>query len=376
MKFIVNSQALLRNLQTISGVVGTNHTVPILNNFLFELEADKLTVTASDLETTMMISMPLSEVNGEGTVAVPSRILLETLKTFSDIPLIFNINDENKAIEITAGEGKYKLAGENAEGFPALPEMENTTKTEISSYVLVNAINKTIFATGNDDLRPVMSGVFFGLSPEGITFVATDAHKLVRYKRLDAKSENEVSFIVPKKPLNQLKNILGARKEEVQVSMDYNDKNAFFAFDNLSIICRLIDGKFPNYEAVIPKENPNKMTVDRMGFLNAIKRVSIFSSQSTPQARLKIEDKKLTITAEDLDYANEAKERFTCNYEGEPMEIGFNSKFLLEMLNNVDTDEICIEMSHPTRAGILLPIGNQNADEDILMLVMPIMLNQ
>jgi DNA polymerase-3 subunit beta len=252
--------------------------------------------------------------------------------------------------------------------------LEDTTFIELSSSVLANAINKTIFATGNDELRLVLSGVFCELSPDDVTFVATDAHKLVRYKRMDTKSDNSVSFILPKKPLNLLKNILAS--QNIPVKVEYNRTNAFFSFQKINLICRLIDGKYPNYDAVIPTDNPNKLTIDRQLLLNSIKRVSIFANQSTHQIRFKLSGQELVLSAEDLDFSNDAKERLTCSYEGDDLEIGFNSKFLLEMLNNTDTDEVRLEMSAPNRAGILLPVNNENKDEDILMLVMPVMLNK
>lgn len=378
MRFIVQCPLLLRNLQTISGVLSTNSTLPILENFLFVLKEGSLVVTASDLETTMTVNIPLDNEtlseSEEGIVAIPAKKLLESLKTFPDIPLVFSINTQNFSIEISAGEGKYKLSGQNGEEFPQIPVLEDTTITEINSEVIASAISKTMFATGNDELRPVMSGIFCELTPDDITFVATDAHKLVRYKRSDAKAESSTSFILPKKPLTQLKNSL--QNKVTTVKIEYNSRNAYFSFDNIELVCRLIEGKYPNYEAVIPKENPNKLIVDRLSFLNAIRRVAIFANQSTHQVRIKMNGQEIIMSAEDIDYSNEARERLACTYEGEPMEIGFNSKFLQEMLNNIDNEMITIEMSQPNRAGILQPVDNDNKDENILMLVMPVMLNQ
>ncbi len=378
MRFIVQSQLLLKSLQTVGGVLNANSTLPILENFLFEFNGENLVVTASDLETTMTVKIPLDkETLGEaqeGKMAIPAKKLLESLKTFADIPLVFNINEETFMVEITAGEGKYKLSGQNADEFPQIPVLEDTTKLEINSSIIANAINKTLFATGNDELRPVMSGIFCELTPDDITFVATDAHKLVRYRRTDAKSESSASFILAKKPLTQLKNSL--TNKDIPVMIEYNQRNAFFSFENIELVCRLIDGKYPNYEAVIPRENPNKLVIDRISFLNSIRRVAIFANQSTHQVRLKLSGQEIIISAEDLDYSNEAKERLTCSYDGEPIEIGFNSKFLQEMLNNIDNEMVRLEMSQPNRAGILMPMDNENKDEDILMLVMPVMLNQ
>ena len=374
MKFIVSSTLLLKQLQAIGGVINSNNTLPILDNFLFELDGDGLTISASDLETTMTTKVAVSMSEKNGSIAIPAKILLDTLKTFPELPVSFTIEPKTTfAVEISAGEGKYKLTGHNSDEFPKIPTLENFSSIDISSEVLAKAINKTLFATGNDELRPVMSGVFCQLSPENLVFVATDAHKLVRYKRSDAKSEEVSSFILPKKPLNQLKNLLS--HEDGKVKIQYNTTNAFFEFGNFNLICRLIDGKYPNYEAVIPTENPNKLTIERIPFLNAIKRVSIFSNQSTHQVKFKISGKELTLSAEDLDFANEAKERLTCQYDGEDIEIGFNSKFVLEMLNNIDNSEVCLEMSVPNRAGLLIPVNNDNKDEDLLMLVMPVMLN-
>jgi DNA polymerase-3 subunit beta len=372
MKFIVSSTTLLKQLQNISGVLNSSNTLPILDNFLFEIDKGEMLVSASDLETTMSTRIAI-KAETPGSIAVPAKLLLETLKTFPETPLSFNVDTKTFGIEISAGEGKYKLTGHNGAEFPKVPPIEASNSLEINSYTLAHAINKTLFATGNDELRPVMSGVFLQLSPENLTFVATDAHKLVRYRRTDAHANSGSSFILPKKPLNLLKNILSS--EEGPVKIEYNNANANFSFNNVNLICRLIDGKYPNYEAVIPKENPNKLTIDRVAFLNSIKRVSIFSNKTTHQVRLKITGSQLNISAEDLDFANEANERLNCSYTGEDMEIGFNSRFLIEMLNNLPTTEVNMELSAPNRAGILLPANNDVEGEDVLMLVMPVMLN-
>lgn len=372
MKFIVSSTTLLKQLQNISGVLSSSNTLPILDHFLFEIEQGEMTVSASDLETTMTTKVAV-KADKTGSIAIPAKLLLETLKTFPETPLSFTIDTKTFAVEISAGEGKYRLAGQNGAEFPRVPALESANSVEISSFTLANAITKCIFAAGNDELRPVMSGVFFQLSPEHTTFVATDAHKLVRYRRSDTVSSSAASFIVPKKPLNLLKNILAS--EDVPVKLEYNNTNAFFALNNITLICRLIDGKYPNYEAVIPSVNPNKLTIDRAQFLSSLKRVSIFSNKTTHQVRLKIAGSQLTISAEDLDFASEANERLNCSYNGEDMEIGFNSRFLIEMLNNLSSEEVNLEMSAPNRAGILLPTAKENEHEDILMLVMPVMLN-
>jgi len=373
MKFIVSSSLLLKQLQAISGVLSTNNTLPILDNFLFELADSEIKISASDLETTMTSRINVDMAEGEGSVAIPAKILIDTLKTFADIPVTIDIDPGNFGVTLTAGEGKYRLAGQNGEEYPQVPPIEEASSVSIDADILYQAISKTIFAASNDDLRPVMAGVLCELSPEGTTFVATDAHKLVRYRRLDVTSQEATSFILPKKPLNQLRHTLVSGEDNV--SIEYSETNARFTFKNIIMTCRLIDGKYPNYSAVIPSNNPNKMTVERQPFLNAIKRVSIFSNQTTYQVKFKIAGSELTLSAEDLDYSNEAKERLTCHYEGTDLEIGFNSKFMVEMLNNLESEQVMVEMSEPNRAGLLSPMGNENKDEEILMLVMPVMLN-
>jgi DNA polymerase III subunit beta len=374
MKFIVSSLKLLRSLQALSGVLNSSNTLPILDDFLFDLVDGNLRITASDLETTMTISVTPDMVEGTGQVAIPAKLLLDIMKTFPDVPITFQIQSDTLSIELYAGEGRFKLSGHKSDEFPQLPVLENPVTMQLNSELLVSAFEKTIFATGNDELRPVMSGVLCDMGEEYMTFVATDAHKLVRYRRLDAKTKNSAAFILPKKPINQLKNLLSGKDEMVELS--FNPTNALFRFTNITMVCRLIEGRYPNYEAVIPTHNPNKLTIDRVSLLNSIKRVAIFANQSTHQVRFKITGQELQLSAEDLDYANEAKERLSCNYEGDDMEIGFNSRFFIEMLNNLDQDEIKLEMSAPNRAGILFPVGNENEAEDILMLVMPVMLNQ
>ncbi|MBI9037784.1 MAG: DNA polymerase III subunit beta [Bacteroidales bacterium] len=374
MKFIVSSSTLYKNLQALSGVLSSNNTLPILDDFLFELDGQRLSITASDLETTMKVSLMLENAEESGVVAIPARILLETLKTFADIPITFSINQETLGIEISAGEGKFKLSGHNSDDFPQTPQLEDTTTITVDASVLVNAFNKTIFATGTDELRQVMLGVFCEITPEDITFVATDAHKLVKYRRTDTFSDSSASFILPKKPINNLRNILS--DDDTKVKIEYNQTNASFIFENVILICRLIDGKYPNYEAVIPIENTKKLIIGRTDLLTSIKRVALFANQSTLQVRFSISGKELILTSEDLDFSNEAKERLTCNYTGEDIQIGFSSKFLQEMLSNIDTEQVCLELSESNRAGLVLPVDNPREHELILMLIMPVMLNQ
>jgi DNA polymerase-3 subunit beta len=372
MNFITSSTSLLKHLQSISGVLSTSNTLPILDNFLFEIAEGQLTISASDLETTMRTSMNV-EANESGKIAIPAKLLLDVLKNLPDQPCTFSVDNTNFSVEIAYDNGKSKMVGFNGDDFPRTPSIENSSVIKISGDIISKAINKTLFATGNDDLRPVMSGVFCQFTPQDITFVATDAHKLVRYRRTDSEATGSSSFILPKKPLNLLRSNLTGEEE---IQLEYNESNAVFTFNDIVLVCRLIDGKYPNYEAVIPKENPNVLTIDRLQFLSSIKRVSIFANKTTHQIKLKLAGSELSLSAEDVDFSNEANERLTCNYDGEDMEIGFNSRFLMEMINNMDTPEVRLEMSEPNRAGLLMPAVKDNEHEDVLMLVMPVMLNR
>ena len=371
MKFIVSSTYLLKQLQVLGGVINNSNTLPILDNFLFELNNNALTVSASDLETTMASVLNV-ESDNQGQVAIPAKLLLDTLKTFPQQPLTFVV-ESNNTIEISSNHGKYALAYSSSDEFPKTIALDNPSQTIVPSEILSTAINKTIFAAGNDDLRPVMSGVFFQFSTEGLTFVATDAHKLVKYSRTDVQANETAEFIMPKKQLNILKAILATSEEQVKI--EYNDSNAKFSFGDTELVCRLIDGKYPNYEAVIPKENPNQLTINRNQFLNSVRRVSIFSNKTTHQIRLRIAGAELNISAEDIDYSNKAEERLTCDYQGDDIQIGFNSRFLSEMLSNITADDVQLEMSLPNRAGILTPVDGLEQGEQVTMLVMPVMLN-
>ncbi len=373
MKFIISSTTLLRSLQKISGVLSTNSTLPILEDFLFALEGETLTITASDLETTISVMVTPEKADDAGSVAIPARQLLDIMKTFPEIPVTIISDSETLNVEILAGEGKYKMIGQSADEFPQVPELENTKKVTVNGAMLVNAFNNTLFATGNDELRPVMSGVFCEINEDDLTFVATDAHKLVRYRRNEVKSETGDSFIFPKKTLSLARHIIPDDNEE-EVILEFNNTNATFKFDDILMVCRLIEGKYPNYNAVIPNENPFKLTIGRQSLLNALRRVSIFGSKSTHQVRFKISGKELVLSAEDIDYSSEGKERLTCSYEGEDIEIGFNSKFMQEMLSTLTCENITLEMSAPNRAGIIKPEDSEDENEDILMLIMPVML--
>lgn len=374
MKFILSSLKLLKAVQSLAGVINSSNTLPILDDFLFNISDNELRITASDLETTMIVTIQPDLVEGTGEVTIPARLLIDILKNLPDIPVSFNIDETTLAIEITTGEGRYKMVGHKSDEFPQVPVLEEASQWEIPADVLACGFEKTVFATGNDEIRPVMTGVFMEMTNNGLNFVATDAHKLVRYRRLDIKTDVLASFIVPKKPINQLKTALAGKADETVV-VEFNKTNASFTMSGFQLVCRLIDGKYPNYETVIPKANPNKLTIDRQLLLSAIRRVAIFSSKATHQIRFKITGQELVLTAEDLDYYNEAKERLACNYDGSDMEIGFNSRFFQEMLGNLNQTEVLLEMSAPNRAGLIIPVDNQNADEDILMLLMPVMLN-
>jgi DNA polymerase-3 subunit beta len=372
MKFIVNSSYLLKQLSNINGVITTNPVVPILENFLFEIEKSNLTVTASDLQTSMITEITV-ESKEKGNIAVPARILLDTLKNLPDQPVTFSIDEATYSIEISSDNGRYKLSGENATDFPKVPSVSNDFSASVSSEVLARAVNNTIFATSNDELRPAMTGVYMNLGEKNATFVATDGHRLVRYRRTDLKSENGNSIIIPRKALNLLKATLPT--ENTDVSIDFNMSNAFFKFGNIRMICRLIDERFPDYENVIPASSTIKMTINRLDFLGSLKRISIYANKTTHQVRLKITGSELQVSAEDLDFSNEANERLSCEHEGEDIEIGFNAKFIVEMLSNLDTDQIRLNMSAPNKAGVITP-AEKEKNEDILMLVMPVMLNQ
>ncbi len=378
MKFIVNSQQLLKQLQSLSGVLTSNNTMPIINCFHLHLEEGALTVKTTDLSTTLVARMEVETGRMEKAeeVAIPSKMLLEILKSFDDVPVTFSVDPQSHAIELSSGQGEYHLAGMDADTYPTMPTAEGTATVVMSCEALVNAINKTYFATSNDEMHQQMSGIYCEMTPDGVTFVATDAHKLVRYRRRDVTSDVSTNFILPKKPITIVKNILAARKEEGDVTIEYNNTNLFITFDNFYIVCRLVDGRYPNYEAAIPKDNPNKLVIDRQSFINTLRRVSIFASEATRQVRLSISKDQMTISAEDLEFSNNAKETMPCQYEGDPMDIGFNAKFLTEMISNLDSEQVMLEMSHPSRAGIIFPYGEdtEGKQDDILMLVMPVML--
>lgn len=371
MRFVVSTTQLLKKLQLIGGVISSNTVLPILEDFLFDIDKGKITVYATDLETSMSTTLEV-EAKESGKVAIPAKILMDTLKTLPEQPLTFSYDDKTFAVEISSSTGKYKLAGENPEDFPKIPNPEDATEAGIPSEVLGKAIAQTLFAASNDELRPAMTGVYFQMEPDGMTFVATDASKLVKYSRKDVKVDKASSFIVPKKALQLLKGSMPS--EETRVAISYNASNAFFVFNDTQLICRLVDAKYPDYNAVIPTDNSNLLTVNRTDFLGTLKRVSIFSNKTTHQCVLNITGSELKVSSQDLDFSNEAFERINCTYDGGDLEIAFNARFLIEMLGVLDTEEVKMELSTPTRAGILVP-GEADDNEQLIMLVMPVMLN-
>lgn len=375
MKFIVSRDVLYKNLSAISGVLGNNSTMAILDNFLFTVKDKTLTLTASDLDSTMTAVIDLTDVEGECCVAVPSKILLETLKLVSENPIIFLIDEANNEVKYTVANGEYEAPCYPGNEYPQIPVMENAKSFEMDPNILQRAISKTLFATGNDELRPTMMGVLCELSSDYITFVATDAHKLVRYRNTKITNEDSSSFILPKKPISHLKSILAGIEEPVKIEYSADTNHIQFSFGNLKLISSLKEGKYPNYENVIPQENPNTLIVNRDEFLRSIKRVGNYSNQSTFQVRVSLSEEGTSITAEDIDFSNKAVESIAGLYTGEKMDIGFNSKFLREMLDNMDGSEIRLEMSQPNKAALILPVEENTPEENLLMLIMPVMLN-
>ncbi|ANI90040.1 DNA polymerase III subunit beta [Arachidicoccus ginsenosidimutans] len=370
MKFIVSSSTLLKQLQQIGGVISSNTVLPILEDFLFEVSDKKLTVVATDLETVMRVQISV-ESNENGRFCVPAKILLDTLKALPDQPLTLNI-ESNFAIEITSDNGKYKIMGENPDNFPKDPSEENVNTFTIPSGVLLTAINKTLFAVSTDDLRPAMTGVYFELGKDNIQFVSTDAHRLVRYKRTSVSPDETSNFIVPRKPLNVLKNVLPDNEDELTVS--HTENHLFIKHKEISLICRLIDARFPDYKVVIPAENPYTLIINKAAFASALRRVNVFANKSTNLVALSISGNEIQLNAQDVDYNFEGNERLACQYNGEPLQIGFNAKFLSEMLGAINSDDVKMELSTPSKAGLIKPT-EQEEDEDLLLLIMPLLIN-
>ena len=373
MNFIVSSSYLLKNLNSISGVITSNPVVPILENVLFEIEGGNLLITASDLQTSVMVELQV-ESKEDGSIAIPAKILIETLKNLPEQPVTFSIDDQNYNIEINSDNGRYKLAGENSADFPKVPGVSDGYSSDINSDVLNSAVSNTIFSTSTDELRPAMTGVFFKLSSTGCTFVSTDGHRLVKYIRTDIKGDEvDHDMILPRKSLNLLKSILPTDNSS-DIKLDFNASNAYFSYDNIKMVCRLIDERYPDYDNVIPSDNSNIVSIIKSEILGSLKRISIYANKTTNQVRFKISGSEILISAEDLDFSNEANERISCEHDGDDIEIGFNAKFLIEMLSNIDSDKVILKLSEPNRAGLLIP-EDVNDNEDITMLVMPVMLN-
>ena len=374
MKFVVSSTELLKHLNAISRVISSKNTLPILDNFLLKLEGTTLMITASDLETTLITKIELENSEEDGLIAIQAKIMLDTLKEFPEQPLTFSIDPETLAVEILSANGKFSIVGHNGEDFPVLPKLsDNHHEISLPHDLLLTGINKTLFATADDELRPVMNGIYIELSPENITFVASDAHKLVRYKRSDVKYNDVASFILPKKPASLLKNLLP--REDSDVKLEFDEKNAFFSLSGFKMVCRLVEGKYPAYNSVIPLNNPNEMIADRVEFYTSLKRVSVFANQASSLVRLKLTPTELIVSAQDIDYAHSAVETIKCEYDGQPMEIGFKSTFLVEILSNLSSEDVKMKLSDPSRAGLLLPAEKEIDYEDVLMLLMPMMIN-
>ena len=372
MKFIVSSTGLFSRLQAISRVINSKNSLPILDCFLLELTDGTLSITASDSETTLSTSIETNEYDTDGRFAVNSKTILEALKEIPEQPLAFEVN-ESMEIIVKYQNGKYSLMGQNADEYPQSVNLgSNAVHVGLSVEVLTNGINRSLFATADDELRPVMNGIYFDITTEDITFVASDGHKLVRNKSYKARGNEKAAFILPKKPATLLKNLLP--KETGDVQIDFDDRNAMFTLENYSMTCRLIEGRYPNYNSVIPQNNPHRATIDRAAFVSGLKRVSVFSSAASSLIKLRLDMNTIQISGQDIDFSTSAEETLMCQYEGNQMSIGFKSTFLIDILNNISSQEVVMELADPSRAGVIVPV-EQNEDEDLLMLLMPMMLN-
>lgn len=373
MKFNVSSSKLFSQLQAVSRVINNKNSLPILDDVLFDLSGNELRLTASDGETTIRTSVEVEGVEGSGKVASGAKLLLETLKEFSEQPLSFTIDENNFAVSMVSQNGTYSFVGVNGNEFPEMPAAEtNPQGLTILSSVLQSAIEKTIFCTADDELRPVMNGIFFDIAEDKVTMVATDAHRLVRYINTEVKAGVAASFILPKKPASLLKNLLA--KEENDVHVTFGQKNARFEFGSTIVVCRQIEGRFPNYNAVIPQANQNIVTADRQTLLNACKRVAVFANNGTAQLRLALSENQIKISAQDIDFSTSAEEVISCDYNGTPMAIGFKAPFLIDLLGSIESTEVQLKLADPARAGLILPAENAE-NEDVLMLLMPMLLN-
>ncbi len=373
MKFVVSCTSLLSHLQTVGRVIASKNSVPILDSFLFELNGNKLTITAADVETRMVTSIEVSGVEGNGIVAIASRNLLDSLKELPEQPITFSINEDTMEIVIFYENGKYNFVGQKGDDYPQPKELKDSAVgLMLPAQLLLSGINRALFATADDELRPVMNGIYFDITTEHITFVASDGHKLVRFKTFEAKGSEKAAFILPKKPATLLKNILS--KESQNAIIRFDDNNAYIKLENFEMVCRLVEGRYPNYNAVIPQENPYKVTVDRQLFMNALKRVAVFSNPASSLVKLQLSTNAIVISAQDIDFSTSAEETIACVYDGTAMSIGFKGTYLIDILSNTPSPEVILELADPSRAGLVLP--SENADEeDLLMLLMPMMLN-
>ena len=374
MKFNVSSTKLFAQLQALSKVIAPKNSLQILEDVLFDLNGNALTMTASDGETTIRTTIDVENAEGQGKVASGAKLLLETLKEFPEQPLTFQIDDQNYAINITSENGTYSFVGANGNEYPEMPVSGSENgRIEFPAEVLLDAINKTIFCTADDELRPVMNGIYFDILEDKIVLVATDAHRLVRYTNTSISAPAAMSFILPKKPAALLKNVLS--KEEGNVMIVFGEKNARFEFGQSIVVCRQIEGRFPNYNAVIPQNNQNKVVVDRQTIINACKRVAVFANTGTSLLKLALSENQIKISAQDIDFSTSAEETIACSYTGAPMAIGFKAPFLIEILSSIASDDVILELADPARAGLILPAENE-PNEDLLMLLMPMLLNE
>lgn len=370
MKFIVSTGTLLKQLNIINGVIASKVVIPILEYILFEVEDGKLRIVGTDLEVSIQGIVPV-ESKENGKIAVPAKMIIDILKSLPEQPVTFTINEITNSIELTSDNGKYKITGEIADDFPKFPIIENALEYKVPAQVLLTGIVSTHIAISNDDLKPALTGMLVEMTGNGLNFVATDGNKLVKYSRKDLTSEDATSFILPRKALNVLKNSLSDTDTDVEIL--YNRVNAMFRIGDITIVCRLIDEKFPDYNSAIPVELPNKLTVNRNDFINSLKRLQIFANKTTYQVKFNISGNELQLTSQDLDYANEAHERLACEYEGEDMEIGFSSRFLIEMVSIIPQDEAVISLMAHNRPGTITP-AQQDENEELIMLLMPIVI--
>ncbi|MDR0795746.1 MAG: DNA polymerase III subunit beta [Tannerella sp.] len=373
MKFDVSSSSLLARLQSISKVIVSKSTLPILDSFLFQLQDNKLTITASDPETRLVTTVDVMNVEGEGLFAVSAKILLEPLKKLPEQPLTFSINDDNLEIFIFFENGKYNFIGHNGDTYPQpKPLGDNTITFSMESQILLNGVNRTIFATAEDELRPVMNGIFFDIQDESLTFAASDGHKLVRLRNNSVKSEGSASLIFPKKPATLLKSLLTKNSDPVMIQFDENC--AYITTNNFKMVCRLIEGRYPNFNSVIPIDNPNRLLIDRSMFLLALERVIVFSNPASSLVKLQLLNDLVIISTQDIDFSTSAEEKINCQYNGMDMSIGFKGTFLIEMLTSINATEIVLALADSSRAGVITPAEDEE-DEELLMLLMPMVLS-